>query len=150
MATRYSKDMNVLVLSGRAVDAPGMRTVPNGKVHVSQAVFRLCCSRGYDDAGVELCEFFTVICSGPTANEAEKHVRKGTRLYISGSIRAQSSEGPGKTRRDSWYIAASQIKIIDRDYDPAESTQPDPGVDTQPIDDGLAYFGAQLSMGGLK
>ena len=94
MAARYGKDVNTAFLSGRAVDTPGVRMVPNGKVHTAQAVFKICCKRGVDDAGKDLCEFFTVICSGPAANLAEKHVVKGVQLAVAGSIRSSGGKTP--------------------------------------------------------
>ena len=141
MAARYGKDVNTAYLSGRAVDTPGVRMVPNGKVHTAQAVFRICCSRGLDDAGKELCEFFTVICNGPAANLAEKYVSKGIRLAVAGSIRSNGGK--------SWYIAANQIQFFDRDYDPADGAIPD-AVEGPADYGGETDFGAQLSIGGTR
>ena len=84
------------------------------------ANFTLATSERFrDKSGLlqERTEWHNIVCWGPSADRAEKFVKKGTQLYIEGKIRTRSYDAKDGSKRYVTEIYADVMQLLGRKGD---------------------------------
>ena len=116
--------MNQVIMSGRATGDPHIRwTAGNNSTCVAD--FSIAVSRRFKKEGAPDSDFFNCTAFGKTAESIEKHVKKGTKILITGNIQNDNYEKDHvkhftvKIIIDSWEFAESK-KAAGEDSQEAE------------------------------
>lgn len=119
-----SKGINKVILVGNLGNDPESRATSNGNTVVN---FSVATSEAWkDQQGVlqERTEWHRVTAFGKLAEICGKYLRKGSKVYIEGSLRTSSYEKNGE-KRYSTDIVASEMQMLDSKRD--DGFQPAPG-----------------------
>ncbi|MCA6367657.1 MAG: single-stranded DNA-binding protein [Cytophagales bacterium] len=103
--------VNKVILMGRVGKDVAVRAFDNGN---KVASFSLATSEKYKDkAGVvqEITEWHNLSIFGKLADVAEKYVKKGDQLYVSGKLKTRSWEKDGITRYTT-EIVVDELNLI--------------------------------------
>lgn len=101
--------INKVILLGNVGKDPEVRHLEGGGV---VANFTLATSERFrDKSGLlqERTEWHNVVCWGPSADRAEKYVRKGTQLYVEGKIRTRSYDAKDGSKR---YVTEIYVDVM--------------------------------------
>ena len=139
-----SKGVNKVILVGNLGNDPESRATSNGNAVVN---FSVATSEAWkDQQGVlqERTEWHRVTAWGKLAEICGKYLRKGSKVYIEGSLRTSSYEKNGE-KRYSTDIVANEMQMLDSKRD--DGFQPAPGQkpkeNTHPsnndFDDGIPF-----------
>lgn len=125
--------VNKAILIGNVGTDPNIKTFESGNKNAS---FSLATSERFKDKSgeqKEQTEWHNIVCWGKTADVVEKYVKKGTQLYVEGSIRTRSYDGNDGQKHYITEITAVQIQMLGRKSDNQSSNQyqyqPKPGVE---------------------
>ena len=134
--------VNKVILLGRVGKDVVVRTFDNGN---KVASFSLATSEKYKDkAGVvqEITEWHSCSIFGKLADVAEKYVKKGDQLFVSGKLKTRSWEKDGITRYTT-EIVVSELNLIGGNKStapvvgaPASANAPEPTQQDAPVDNG--------------
>lgn len=97
--------MNVVVISGRLVRKPELRTTESLK-HVCQ--FSLAVSRGYKDE----VDFIDCVCFDKTAENLVKYQDKGNMIEVKGNIHVDTYTDKNNKNRSKTLIYVEMINYI--------------------------------------
>ena len=100
--------MNNVCLIGRLTTDPGVTEVGKGRDAFTVARFTLAVDRYKSDDP----DWIPVSCVGSRAEFAEKYLRKGQRVAVTGSIKTSRYEKDGVTYY-TWEIYADSIEFAD-------------------------------------
>lgn len=81
--------MNKVILIGRLTRDPEIR-YPSGDSSVAVARYTLAVDRIFKREGEQTADFISCVCFGKTAEFAEKYLRQGAKIAITGQIRTGS------------------------------------------------------------
>lgn len=101
--------INKVILLGNVGKDPEVRHLEGGGV---VANFTLATSEKFrDKSGLmqERTEWHNIVCWGPSADRAEKYVRKGTQLYIEGKIRTRNYDAKDGSKR---YVTEIYVDVM--------------------------------------
>lgn len=99
--------MNVVVLQGRTTREPEVRY--SGDMAISRITLAV---ERVKKGGTKEVDFINVVAFGKTAEVMEKHVGKGARIVVNGSIKVGSYEKDGR-KVTTFDVIANNIDIID-------------------------------------
>lgn len=126
--------INKVILVGNVGLDPEVRSLESG---VKVARLRLATTERIFDRQTnetkELTEWHTITLWRGLADVVDKYVRKGSQLYIEGSIRTREWTDKDNQKRYSTEILANDMKLLGRRSDNAASQQ---GVPAQPQQSG--------------
>lgn len=115
------KGVNKVIIVGNAGRDPDSRFMPNGGAVTNLPV---ATSEAWKDKGTgqqqERTEWHRVVFFNRLAEIVNDHVRKGSKLYIEGSLRTRSWEQDGVTRYAT-EIVAREMQMLDS---PGSGQQP--------------------------
>ena len=122
------RGVNRVTILGNVGRDPEVRALPSGSM---VANFSLATSESYNDKKtgerVDAVEWHKVVCFGRLAEIVQSYVKKGSRLYIEGSLRTRQWEKDGVTHYTT-EINARELQMLDgkgeRNDAPAESAAP--------------------------
>lgn len=117
--------INKVILVGRVGADPEIRTM--GESGVKTAHFRLATSEnrvGKDQQRIELTEWHNITLWQKLADVADKYVRKGTMLYVEGSIHYRKWQGKDGVERFSTDITADVVRILSGKAEQAAPAEP--------------------------
>lgn len=124
--------INKVILVGNVGLDPEVRSLESG---VKVARLRLATTERIFDRQTnetkELTEWHTVTLWRGLAEVVDKYVRKGSQLYIEGSIRTREWTDKDNQKRYSTEILANDMKLLGRRSDNAASQQGAPAVQPQ-------------------
>lgn len=108
--------LNKLMLIGRLVKDPVVKTLPNGKSRL--ALFTVATNHSWVDAKTkekkESVEFHSAVCWGKVATIASKYLHKGSRLYLEGRLVSRNwQDSSGKTQHRTEVLASFLIMLGD-------------------------------------
>lgn len=107
--------INKVILVGNVGADPEIRSLENG---VKTARIRLATTERYynrqTNESTENTEWHTVILWRGLADVVDKYVRKGSQLYIEGSIHYRDWQGNDGQRHFVTEITASELKLLGR------------------------------------
>jgi single-strand DNA-binding protein len=108
-----SRSVNQVVLLGRLTKDPELRQTPNGK---SVGSFSLALNRSYKNQTsgewVEETDFIDVVVWGNLAERAEKYLKRGQRVLVTGRLSQRSWEQDGQ-KRSKVEVVADDMTLID-------------------------------------
>lgn len=103
--------INKVILIGNVGKDPEVRHLENGK---SVASFTMATTNKYKDqqgAVKESTEWHQIVFWGKVAEVVEKYVKKGSKLYIEGSLKTRSWEKDGVTRYTTEIIGSNMTML---------------------------------------
>lgn len=101
--------VNKVILLGHVGADPEMRFPEKDK---AMAYFPLATNKRI--GATELTEWHRIVLHGENARIAERYIRKGTRLYLEGSLRTREYTDKFKIQRRITEIIATYFEIIGR------------------------------------
>jgi single-strand DNA-binding protein len=107
------KNVNKVILLGRVGQDPEIRESGDLKI----ASFSMATSKSYKDKTteewVETTEWHNLTGFRNVANQVEKHVKKGSKVYIEGELKTEAYEKDG-AKKYSTKIIINEISILDQ------------------------------------
>lgn len=107
-------DLNKVQLIGNATRDPELRNTPSGQ---SVTSFGLATNRRWKDQSGDLkeeVEFHNIVAWGRLAENCNKFLRKGSRLYVEGRLKTNSwDDADGNQKRRTEIIMENMI-LLDR------------------------------------
>ena len=117
--------INKVILVGRVGADPEIRTM--GESGVKTARVRLATSEKYynkqTNQSEELTEWHNVTLWRNLADVADKYVRKGSLLYVEGTIHYRKWQGKDGVEHSMTDITATELKMLNK-VEVAEQTEP--------------------------
>lgn len=117
--------INKVILVGRVGADPEIRTM--GESGVKTARIRLATSEKYfnkqTNQSEELTEWHNVLLWRNLADVADKYVRKGSLLYVEGTIHYRKWQGKDGVEHSMTDITATELKMLNK-VEVAEQTEP--------------------------
>jgi len=107
--------LNKILLIGNVGRDPEIRLSKNGD---SMATFSLATSYGYKSAEGDRdqsTEWHRIVMWRKLAEQAEKYVKKGRKLYIEGRLQTRTYEAPGSSEKKTiTEVVADRMEFLDR------------------------------------
>ncbi len=101
--------LNVVVLMGRLVADPELRTTQSG---LATTTFRIACDRNYAPQGQQRqADFITVVAWRQTAEFVCKYFQKGSLIAIEGSLQTRQYQDKNGNNRTTVEVLASQVSF---------------------------------------
>lgn len=106
-----SLNLNKVVLAGRMVESPELRTTPTG-LPVTQ--FRLAVNkRGAKDGQQPQADFITVVAWRQTAEFITRYFKKGNSICVVGSIQTRSYTDKNNQKRTATEVVADEAYFVE-------------------------------------
>lgn len=125
-----SKGVNKVILIGNLGDDPENRVLPSGGGVTN---ITLATSESWKDKQTgqvnERTEWHRIVFFNRLAEIAAEYLRKGSKVYIEGSLRTRKWQDKDGNDRYTTEIVASQMQMLDS----RESTQPSNTFEPQPM-----------------
>ena len=111
--------INKVILVGHLGKDPEVRYLEGG---VSVTSFPLATSENYNKDGrkVEQTEWHNIVLWRGLAELAQKHLHKGSLIYLEGRIRTRNWEDKDKNRRSSTEITGDNLVMLDKRKEQSE------------------------------
>lgn len=142
--------INKVILVGRVGADPEVRMM--GETGVKTARVRLATSETYTDKTTnerkELTEWHNITLWRNLADVADKYVRKGSLLYVEGTIHYRKWQGKDGVERQMTDITATELKLLNKvegtapaepQYQAPQYPVPAPPVEAEVIQDDLPF-----------
>lgn len=101
--------LNCIVLMGRLVADPELRTTTTGK---SVCSFRIAVDRGYVKAGEERkADFIPVVAWEGTANFVSRYFSKGSMIAVQGQLQSRQYEDNSGAKRTVYEVLARDVSF---------------------------------------
>ena len=101
--------LNCIVLMGRLVADPELRTTTTGK---SVCSFRIAVDRGYVKAGEERkADFIPVVAWEGTANFVSRYFSKGSMIAVQGQLQSRQYEDNSGAKRTAFEVNARDVSF---------------------------------------
>lgn len=109
-----ARGINKVILIGHIGGDPEVRYMPNGN---AVATLSLATTEAWKDKQTgdkqERTEWHRVVCFNRLGEIAGEYVRKGSKLYVEGSLRTRKWQDPQGQDRYTTEIVASDIQMLD-------------------------------------
>jgi single-strand DNA-binding protein len=105
--------INKVILLGYLGKDPEIRVIESGR---KVASFSLATTESYKDKNgerVDQTEWHNVVFWGPIADVIEKYLKKGSRIYLEGKIKARSYEDKDKVKKYFTDIVGKEMTMLD-------------------------------------
>jgi len=101
--------INSVVLMGRLVADPELRTTTSGKTVGS---FRIAVDRSFQRQGEERqADFISIVVWEQTANFVSRYFRKGSMIAIQGRIQTRAYEDKTGAKRTAFEVVANEVSF---------------------------------------
>lgn len=114
--------LNKILLIGNVGRDPEVRLSKNGD---SMATFSLATSYGYKSGEGERdqqTEWHRIVMWRKLAEQAEKFVKKGRKLYVEGRVQTRTYDTPAGEKKSITEVIADRMEFLDRPGDGEDST----------------------------
>lgn len=118
--------LNNFNVIGRLGHDPRVNTSKSGTTVCS---FSIANDTGYGER--KQTDWFAVTCFGKTAENANRYLRKGSLVCLTGEVHVKSYQGKDGTQKTAVEIVASQVNFLDPKQD-GQQAAPNPAP-TQPM-----------------
>lgn len=129
-----SKGVNKVILVGNVGQDPETRYMPNGNAVTN---LTLATSESWKDKNTgnqeERTEWHRIVFYQKLAEIVAEYVKKGSKLYVEGSLRTRSWEQDG-IKRYATEIIAKDMQMLDGKRDVAPSKRDNPPANAAPDD----------------
>ena len=117
-----ARGINKVILVGNVGVDPDVRYMPNGN---AVTTLSLATSETWKDKQTgdkqERTEWHRVVCFNRLGEIAGEYVRKGSKLYVEGSLRTRKWQDPQGQDRYTTEIVASDIQMLDSKGGPSQA-----------------------------
>ena len=103
--------MNKVILMGRLTRDPEVRYSQGGANSTAVARYSLAVDRRFKRDGEPDADFFNCTCFGRQAEFAEKYLRKGTKILVTGRI-----QNDNYTNREGQMVYSVQIMVDEQEF----------------------------------
>lgn len=103
-------DFNKVILIGRLVADPELKTTPNG---ISVTSFRIAVNRRVSKDATPVADFFDIVAWRNTAEFVSKFFTKGRQILICGQLQARSWEDKEGQKRRTVEVVADEAHFVD-------------------------------------
>ena len=125
--------MNIVILSGNLTRDPEYGTTKNG---VACCKFGIAVQKKYSDANGERgVDFFDCIAWRQTAEFCSKHLAKGTKVTLEGSLATNEYTAQDGAKRKSFNIVVDNVEITFNRQSGREQREQESKPPTTPIDE---------------
>ncbi len=134
--------INKVILVGNVGRDVELRSLPSG-THIATFSLATTDRRSKDEQGNPRTEWHNIVAWGKTAEICDRYVKKGSQLYIEGSIRTRSYEQDGQ-RKYFTEVHAREIEFLGRRGDGGSSgygSVPPPDESMAPPEAGSGSLG---------
>ena len=101
--------LNSVVLMGRLVADPELRTTTSGKTVGS---FRIAVDRSFQRQGEERqADFISIVVWEQTANFVSRYFRKGSMIAVQGRLQTRNYEDKTGAKRTAYEVVASEVSF---------------------------------------
>ena len=114
--------MNKVVLMGRLTRDPDVR-YSHGETPLAIARYTLAVDRRFKRNGEQDADFINCVAFGRTAEFAEKYLKQGTKMVVSGRIQTGSY-----TNRDGVKVYTTEVVIEEQDFAESNMGVPQPSA----------------------
>lgn len=119
--------MNKVILVGRIVRDPELRTTNNGK---SVATFPLAVDRRFKQEGQPEADFFNIVACGRQAEVICQYLGKGRQIAMNGRLQSRSYEVQDGSKRYVTEVVLEEFDFIGSKNDSApQNSQPQQDMD---------------------
>ena len=108
--------MNKVILTGRLTRDPEVR-YSQGNNPITIARYTLAVDRRYKKSGEQSADFIRCIALGQTGKFAERYLKQGTKIVISGRIQTGNY-----TNRDGQKVYTTEVVIEEHDFAESKTT----------------------------
>ena len=127
-----ARGINKVILIGNVGVDPDVRYMPNGN---AVTTLSLATSETWKDKQTgdkqERTEWHRVVCFNRLGEIAGEYVRKGSKLYVEGSLRTRKWQDPQGQDRYTTEIVASDIQMLDSKGGPSPAYNDAPAAQQQ-------------------
>ena len=116
--------MNFAALSGRLTKDPEIRYTRDG---MAVANYTLAVDRPRKKDTEQVADFFNCTAFGKSAEFAEKYLKKGTKILVSGSLQLDSWTDQGGNKRSAVKVIVNQHEFCESKRADDRDRTPDPG-----------------------
>lgn len=102
--------MNKVILTGRMVEDPELKTTPGGK---SVTTFRIAVNRWGTKEGQQTADFINIVAWEKTAENICRFFTKGRPILIEGSIQVRSYENKDGQKRTAFEVLANTFEFLE-------------------------------------
>ena len=130
--------MNKVILVGRLVRDPELKTTPSG---VSVCSFTVACDRRYQKEGEDRqADFINCVAWRGTADFVSKYITKGTRIALDGSIQTRSWDDDQGNRRYVTEVLAEHVEFAQSKSEGQSKANDLPQMINQPTSNNDGYI----------
>ena len=107
-------DLNKVMLIGRVIKKPEMRSTPSGQ---NVSTFSVVTNRMWTDKNgqkQEKAEFHNIVAWGRSADIANQYLDKGKKIYVEGRLQTRDWEGQDGVKRYRTEIVAENFIMLDK------------------------------------
>ena len=98
--------MNQIVIKGRIVHSPEMKTTQAG---VNVCRFSVAVDRRFKQNGEKVTDFFDCVAWRSSADFVSKYFDKGQEILLSGEIQSRQYEARDGSKRRAWEISVDNV-----------------------------------------
>ncbi len=135
-----ARGINKVILIGNVGVDPDVRYMPNGN---AVTTLSLATSETWKDKQTgdkqERTEWHRIVCFNRLGEIAGEYVRKGSKLYVEGSLRTRKWQDPQGQDRYTTEIVASDIQMLDSKGGPSQTYNDAPAQQQQQQEGSSAY-----------
>jgi len=102
--------MNKVILMGRLTRDPEVRYA-QGESSLAIARYSLAVDRRFKKPGEQDADFITCVCFGKTAEFAEKYLKQGTKIAVTGRIQTGSY-----TNKEGQKVYTTEVIVEDHEF----------------------------------
>ena len=114
--------MNKVILIGRIVRDPEVRY--GGANNTAVARYTLACDRKYKKEGENTADFINCVVFGKLAEFAEKYLKKGTKIAVTGRIQTGNYKN-----KDGNTVYTTDVVVEEQEFVESKSSQQENGND---------------------
>lgn len=126
--------MNKVHLMGRLVRDPEVRYIQNAS-STAISKFSIAVPRKFKREGEPESDFFNCVCFGKAAELVEKHIKKGTKIIITGRV-----ENNNYTNKEGQKVYGMQVVVEEIEFAESKHKEAEDGQEQQlpeAVDDGF-------------
>ncbi len=121
-------DLNKVMLIGRVIKDPEVRTIPSGQ---SVATFSMATNRQWTDQSgqrQEKGEFHNIVAWRKLAEIIQQYVKKGSKIYAEGRLETRSWNDPQGVKKYRTEIVLDNMIMLDSKSSSANGSTPAPAM----------------------
>lgn len=124
--------MNQIIIKGRIVHSPEMKTTQSG---VNVCRFSVAVDRRFKQNGEKVTDFFDCVAWRSSADFVSKYFDKGQEILLSGEMQSRQYEARDGSKRRAWEISVDNVDFCGSKQSNAAPAHPAPAYSAPKQDD---------------